>query len=116
MLRQVSSLREKHPYPLIEIHPETAKKLGINEDDWVWIEGVRGKVKQKCKIFDGIHPMVVNAEHGWWYPEKQSEDPSLFGVWESNINVLTSQDIDHCDPICGNWYMNALLCNISKAA
>lgn len=115
MLRQISSLRKKYPYPLVEIHPETAKKLGIKEGDWVWIEGVRGKVRQKCKFFDGINPKVVNAEFGWWYPEKPPEDPSLFGVWESNINILASQDLEHCDRSCGNWYMNAMLCNIYKA-
>jgi hypothetical protein len=28
------------------------------------------------------------AAHGWWFPEKPPQEPSLFGVWESNINQL----------------------------
>jgi len=31
---------------------------------------------------------VVNADHAWWFPEKPAAEPSLFGVWESNINQL----------------------------
>jgi len=31
---------------------------------------------------------MVMATHGWWFPEKPGEEPSLFGVWESNINQL----------------------------
>jgi hypothetical protein len=28
------------------------------------------------------------AEHGWWFPEKQGAEPSLFGVWDVNVNQL----------------------------
>lgn len=114
MGRMLPSIRKRHPDPLVQINPETAKKLGIEEGDWVWIHGVRGRIKQKCKYFDGIHPQVVNCELGWWFPEKSPEEPSLFGVWESNINVLSSLRLEHCDPRTGGWYMNAMLCNIYK--
>jgi hypothetical protein len=33
----------------------------------------------------------VRAEHGWWFPEKEAAEPSLFGVFDSNINNLTPQ-------------------------
>ena len=89
--RQQPSAREIHPYPTVEIHPDTAEELGIKNGDWVWIENRHGKCKQKVKVTPGILPKVVQADHGWWFPEKPAEEPSLFGVWESNINLLTTQ-------------------------
>jgi anaerobic selenocysteine-containing dehydrogenase len=80
-----------HPQPKVEINPKTAEKLGIHEGDWVWIESFRGRCKQIATLKAGIDPRVVSAEHGWWFPEKEAAEPSLFGVFDSNINNLTSQ-------------------------
>ena len=33
-------MREQHPNPLMDIHPDTAQELGIADGDWVWIEGI----------------------------------------------------------------------------
>lgn len=112
--RQVKSMRKMHPDPIMQMHPETAKELGIEDGDWVWIESPRGKIKQKCKIFDGIDPRVVHAQHGWWFPEEDGAEPSLHGVWESNINVLTDDHPDVCNPISGGWPLRAFLCKVYK--
>jgi anaerobic selenocysteine-containing dehydrogenase len=84
--RQIHTLRCMNPDPIIEIHPETAGPLGIQEGDWVCIENPYGKCKQKATLTSGIHRRVVHAQHGWWFPEKPSS--TLFGVWESNIGQL----------------------------
>lgn len=81
-------LREIHPDPLVELHPETAKGLGIRDGDWVWIENHHGRCRQKAKLTPMIHPKLIHAQHSWWYPEKPMEEPSLGGIWESNINLL----------------------------
>jgi len=86
--RQVSVLREIKPDPQVEIHPETARRLGVQHGDWVWIENRMGRCKQRVKVTPIIDPRVVNADHAWWFPEKPAAEPSLFGVWESNINQL----------------------------
>jgi anaerobic selenocysteine-containing dehydrogenase len=86
--RQIPLLRQMNPDPVVEIHPETAEKLGIKNGDWIYIENTHGRCRQRAKLTVGIHPRVVHAQHGWWYPEKPGPDPSLFGVWESNINLL----------------------------
>lgn len=93
--RQLSWLRELHRDPIVEIHPETAKKEGIQEGDWIIIESPRGKVRQRAKLFAGMDPRIVSAEHGWWFPEK--EEP-LHGWEESNINILTDNAYETCDP------------------
>ncbi len=107
--RQVPWLRELHREPIVEIHPETAKKEGISEGDWVFIESPRGKVKQRAKIFKGIDPRVVSAEHAWWFPEKK--DPK-HGWDEANINVLTDNAYEACDPAMGATHVRTLLCKI----
>lgn len=112
--RQIPSLRRQHPDPLVQINPQKAKELGIADGDWVWIETPRGRIKQKCQYFTGIDPKVVHAEHGWWFPEQPGEDPSLHGVWQSNINVITDENPDHCNPISGGWPLRGELCRVYK--
>ncbi|MDP2718548.1 MAG: molybdopterin-dependent oxidoreductase [Dehalococcoidia bacterium] len=112
--RQIDSLRRQHPDPVIQLNPATAAKLGIADGDWAWIETPRGRVRQKCRLFDGIDPRVVHAQHGWWLPELPGEEPWLHGVWESNINVCTDDDPDHCNQSGGGWALRALLCKVYK--
>jgi len=112
--RQIKPMRKMHPDPTLQIHPDTASKLGIRDKDWVYVETHLGRVRFKAELFDGIDPRVVHAEHSWWFPEEAAEEPSLHGVWKSNINVLISDDPDYCDPICGGWpHMG--LCKVYKA-
>lgn len=63
--RAMPSLRSQHPDPLVEIHPDVAAECGVVDGDWVWIENMRGRCRQKVKVNDGIKPNVVVAEHGW---------------------------------------------------
>ncbi len=112
--RQVKSMRKMHPHPIMQIHPGTAKELGMEDGDWVWIESPRGRIKQKCQVFEGIDPRVVHAQHGWWFPEEDGAEPSLHGVWKSNINVLTNDDPDVCNRLSGGWPLRGLLCKVYK--
>lgn len=113
--RQVKSQRKMHPDPIMQLNPETAKNLGIEDGDWVWIETPRGKIQQKCRIFEGIDPRVVHVQHGWWFPEEDGAEPSLHGVWKSNCNVLTDDNPDSCNPISGGWPLRGLLCKVYAA-
>ena len=112
--RQIESMRERRPQPHVQIHAETAKKLDIENGDWVWIETLRGRVRQRCVYFDGIHPQVVHAEHGWWFPELPGEEPWLAGVWESNVNVVTDDDPHRCNLRSGGWPLKTALCKVYR--
>jgi thiosulfate reductase/polysulfide reductase chain A len=107
-------LREQHPDPLLQIHPETAANLGLGEGDWARIESPRGAIIMKTQITTGIDPRVVHAEHCWWFPEQPGAEPSLHGLWQSNVNVLTTDELDACDPLTGSWPGRALLCRVSR--
>ncbi len=106
--------REKHPDPLMDIHPDTAENLGINDGDWAYIETRRGRIKQKARYNSGMLPDVVNCQASWWFPEKSANEPELSGVWESNANVLTLDDPEFCDELSGGWCNRALLCKVYK--
>ncbi len=86
--RQIPSLRAIMPNPLVQINPELAEELGIEEGDWVCIENPLGKCVEKAQITPIVAPRVVHAQHGWWYPEQDGEAPNLFGLWKSSLNSL----------------------------
>lgn len=86
--RQIPWLRQFEQDPVVELHPNTAKKLGVIDGQWVWIEGVRGKVKRKARLTPVVHPHIAMAPHGWWYPEQAGEKPHFNGVWDINVNQL----------------------------
>ena len=111
--RQIPELREIHPDPMVEIHPDTARERGIRDGDWVWIENNYGRCRQRARLTDTIHPRVVNANHGWWFPERPGPEPSLFGVWESNINQLLP--LGECGPSgwCAPYKSN--ICRVYRA-
>lgn len=110
--RQIRSLRKLHPHPIVEINPETARQQGIGDGEWVVIETPRGKIKQKAKLTSRIAPRTVESQHGWWFPEEISDDPTLFGVFQSNVNVLTPDSEEFCDPATGAVTFGPLLCKI----
>jgi anaerobic selenocysteine-containing dehydrogenase len=86
--RWVGKLREKRPHPLVEIHPDTAATYGIGEGDEVIIETKYGTITQRARVTDIIHPRVVSAALGWWFPEGPPE--TQYGWRKSNFNMLTS--------------------------
>ncbi len=107
-------LREQHPDPLLQIHPETAAQLSLREEDWARIESPRGAIVMRVQFTTGIDPRVVHAEHCWWFPEQPGAEPSLHGLWQSNVNVLTTDELDACDQVTGGWPGRALLCRVSR--
>lgn len=108
--RQIESLRRLRPNPLVDIHPQTASRHGIEEGDWVVVSTLRGAIRMKANLTKDIRSDVVNVEHGWWFPEKEDQ---LHGVWESNANVLTSNAPPY-DPAFGTYQLRGLLCRIEK--
>ena len=86
--RQIPSLRQINPWPLVEIHPADAEQYGIQDGDWVAIENMFGRCVEKARVTDSILQGVVHAQHGWWFPEQDAEAPNLYGVYKSSINSL----------------------------
>lgn len=111
--RQVESLRRMRPDPVAEMDAATAASLGLQEGERVWIETFKGRIQHVVGLKKML-PGVVSVEYGWWYPEQPHEEPSLGGVWESNANILTSANVEICDPILGQWSYRTLRCKVYK--
>jgi anaerobic selenocysteine-containing dehydrogenase len=86
--RMIPWLREKMPDPYVEVHPDTAKKYGIYEGEWIYLENDMGRVKRKTTITRKVKSHHVHTMHGWWLPELDGREPSLFGVWDYQINKI----------------------------
>jgi anaerobic selenocysteine-containing dehydrogenase len=108
--RQLPVLRKARREPRAEIHPETAARHGIANGEWMWIETRRGRIRQRASFTSAIDPRVVNAEHGWWFPEEPAPE---YGVWKSNVNVLTDNGPPY-DPQMGTYQLRGLLCRVAR--
>lgn len=108
--RWVQRLREKRPNPKAEIHPQTAEKYGLQEGDEVVIETKFGKIVHVAHITDMVDPRVLNASHGWWFPEAGPE--SLFDWDKSNFNTLTS--VEKLGTEFGTPNLKGIGCRIRK--
>jgi anaerobic selenocysteine-containing dehydrogenase len=112
----IPSVRFLRHEPYFTINPEKAAEMGISDGDWCWIETRRGRIRQRANVEPSVHPRVIYAQRGWWYPERDLDPNEPFGCLESNVNVLTSVDDEHCDPIGGSWANRGLLCKVYKAS
>ena len=109
--RMLPTLRKGRPWPLVEIHPDTAAAHGITEGDWVTVETKRGSCRQRADLVSSIDPRVIHLQSHWWFPEREGPH---HGIWDSNANRLTSQDAPY-DPGMGTYYLRGMLCRIKKA-
>jgi hypothetical protein len=52
----------------------------------------------------------------WFYHPDRQVPPQTGrrGVWISNVNVLTDDDLDHCDKALGSWPLKTLQCKVYK--
>jgi len=108
--RQLPHVRKARREPRAEIHPDTAARHGIADGEWMWIETRRGRIRQRASFTPGLDPQVVQAEHGWWFPEEAAPE---YGVWKSNVNVLTDSGPPY-DPQMGTYQLRGLLCRVSR--
>ena len=110
--RQIESLRSLVPDPVVEMHPETAAKYGIEDGDWVCVENMFGRTVQKASVKPILNPRVVHCTHAWWYPEEDGEAPNLYGMWKSNICTLIPND--HNGPFGMGAPYKSIICSIRK--
>ena len=97
MSRRIKSLDWIHPEELMEINPEDAQKLSLNDGDLVEVTSRRGKLTTRLKITRGIPKDSVFM---------------TFHFKESPVNVLTNSAHD---PICKIPELKAAAVNVRKA-
>ena len=104
--------RKVSPDPWLQLHPETATRYRLTEDDWVWVEtaGGPGRCRLKVRVTEATLPGVARTGMGWWYPE--AEGPHR-GALEVNINAAMRYD-GPWDPVTGSADTRGLPCRIAK--
>lgn len=104
--------RRATPGPVVEANEAMAAKLGLEKGDVVKLTTDQGE----ARFTFAIAPMrddVINVDYGWWHPENGvPEAPDYGGIWESNVNTLTSCKLQ--EALIGTWAYNAIDCIIQK--
>jgi formate dehydrogenase major subunit len=62
MSRWVPWLAELQPHGFVEISPELAAKLGINNGDWVTVSTLRGKAESRALVTERLQPLTINGQ------------------------------------------------------
>ncbi len=75
-------------YPWVEVHPDTARELGLKEDAMVWLSSSRGRIKARLKVFPGTAPANVCVPYRLRHPD---------GEWVNPLRLLDAPN----DPLTG---------------
>jgi anaerobic selenocysteine-containing dehydrogenase len=104
--------RKSSPDPLLRIHPDTARRLGIADGDWVQVEtaGHPGRCRLRAKLTDATAPDTVATGMGWWRPDAAGPD---YGALEVNINAAMTYAGPY-DPASGSADTRGLRCKVMR--
>ena len=105
------AFRLKSPHPVAEVSEATAERLGLEPGDRVEIATDKGSARFILETAP-LRDDLVNVDYGWWHPEWEPGGPDLGGMWESNVNCLTS--CEPGEPLIGTWSYNAIDCVIRR--
>jgi assimilatory nitrate reductase catalytic subunit len=77
--RRVPFLKEQAPYPWVEIHEQTAARLGINDGDWVTVRTRRGEMTVPALVVRSIRPdtLFIPYHYGHTQAANQLTNPVL---------------------------------------
>jgi formate dehydrogenase (coenzyme F420) alpha subunit len=89
----------------VQVHPETAQKLGLKDGDWVYLETESGKLKAIVRINELIMPSVV------WTPSHPQAESPFKGNKGQSINTIIPSSWD----LIGPQY-NGFGCRLIKVA
>ncbi|MDP1990708.1 MAG: molybdopterin-dependent oxidoreductase [Syntrophales bacterium] len=101
--RTIPWLNDLMPEPWVELHPEKARELDIQDGDMVLMESPRGQVRLKARVTEGVsRPDMVFSTYGW--------GQAYVGGPVTN-HLTPSQPRD---PISGSTSAHAFQCRIQK--
>lgn len=101
--------RDRRPLPIAEVSAATAEALHARVGDVITLATDKGTARFSVDIITMVDG-VVHADYGWWHPELPVKLPDLGGIFESNINTLTSCSLSGAEPMIGTWAYNDMDC------
>lgn len=110
-LRNSPFVREIYSVPEVWVNPVDAKKYGVKQGEWTWIESKRGKIRGVARVTEGIPKGVVFMERFWTPETLNTPDEG----WKSvNVQVLAKADPPYND-IFGTHTLRGFQVKIYKA-
>lgn len=95
--------QEMWPDMYVQIHPDKAAALGVNDGSTVRVETAHGSVQARAWIYPGIRRDAVFLPIGW-------DAAQPFHPWQS-VNLLT--DGAQRDPVSDHANLKSYLCRVS---
>lgn len=92
----------------VEINPETARRLGIADRDWVWVESEKGRIKARARHYQGIMPEVLAIPFGLGH---RSGGRWATGLGENPYHLIG----DELDPLTGYPILGSTRVKLYKA-
>jgi anaerobic selenocysteine-containing dehydrogenase len=96
-MHNVPWCQELRKDPLLDMNPADASDRGLGQDDWVWLETPRAKIRVKVNLTETVLPGVVHIFHS---------------IPEADVNLLIEPD--YLDPISGFPGFKSLRCQVRK--
>jgi formate dehydrogenase len=90
-LNETPGLFEQQRNNAVEMHPDDAAALGLENGQWARVSSVTGAIELPIVIMPGGRPGVVAIPHGWGsrvFDPKRGTQPLQLGV---NRNLLISR-------------------------
>ncbi len=79
-LQEISGMAAKVTWDSwVEINPETAAEHHIHDNDLVWIESLRGRLRTRARLMPGLRPDVINLPY--------NQGHKAVGHWAKNRGV-----------------------------
>ena len=101
------------PGPVVEMSQKMADDLDLAAGDVALLSTDKGQARFTVAIAR-MRDDVINVDYGWWHPENGVPSaPDFGGIWESNVNTLTSCALQ--EHLIGTWAYNAIDCIIEKS-
>jgi anaerobic selenocysteine-containing dehydrogenase len=93
----------------VEINPDTAREYGIKDREPVWVQSVRGRVKTRARLYQGIRPEVVHLHLGLGH--------SSYTRFGTGVGVNAMDLMDHVnDQLTGRQTSNGTRVKISRTS
>ena len=110
-------LRQIHAHNYLHVNPVTAAAAGIEDDSWMWVESMHGKVRCLCRYSNAVEPGTVwtwnaigKASGAWGLDGKANESKKGFLlnhlISEELPRAEPGEHLSNSDPISGQagWY------------
>ncbi len=110
--RNIGSLRQLVPDPIVEMSPADAAARSIVQRDWVRIRTRSGNAVARVAIVPGLAPGAVFGQHGWWVDGGEGTPYDHRHPLAANLNGAIGTD--RADPVSGSIPLRCSWCEIEK--